>query len=66
MYRFLLICCLVDADLSLTTAEWPDIQLRFDLGGGRYLQPQTVPRGRGNDGITSTAIKRKALVVCDG
>jgi hypothetical protein len=31
----LLPCCLVD--LSSTTAEWPDVQLSFDVGGGRYL-----------------------------
>jgi len=38
----LLPCCLVD--LSFTTAEWPDVQLSFDVGGGRYLQPRSTPR----------------------
>jgi hypothetical protein len=49
VYRFLPICCprcLVD--LSSITAEWPDVQLSFDYGGGRFLPP----------------VVRRALIVC--
>ena len=60
---FSLISCLVD--LSSITAEWPDVQLRFDVGGGRYLQPRIMPVGSEN-WITTAAKKRKALVVCEG
>jgi hypothetical protein len=62
MYRFLLICCLLD--LSFTTAKWPDVQLRFDVGGGRYLQSQVMPVRQANWTTMDADSQREAESAC--